>query len=390
VSNDSIPRFSISELNQAIANLLERGFAPRFLLDATVVKPQLKKGHLWMSLSDGSASIAAVIWASQLARISHRPNDGDGVVVVGKLNVWVARASLTVQVLDLRPSLSTVLRQFEQVSNRLQGEGLLDPSRKRPLPPLPRRVAVLTSVPSSALADLLRTAAERWPATDLLLVPIPVQGAVEARICQTLTELARRASDWGLDAVLVARGGGSREDLALFDSEAIARAVAACPLPVVSGIGHEDDTTVVDLVADHRAATPTAAMVALLPDRHSALAQQQQRRLHLSQQLVWRLRITRTQLNQRRTALEPLHPLRLLTRRREELQRWQHLLTLLSPQHWLERGFVLLRNRNDRLITAISEVELGEEVNLELADGKLSAQITGAAPRDATTQAQQH
>jgi exodeoxyribonuclease VII large subunit len=390
VSNDSIPRFSISELNQAIANLLERGFAPRFLLDATVVKPQLKKGHLWMSLSDGSASIAAVIWASQLARISHRPNDGDGVVVVGKLNVWVARASLTVQVLDLRPSLSTVLRQFEQVSNRLQGEGLLDPSRKRPLPPLPRRVAVLTSEPSSALADLLRTAAERWPATDLLLVPIPVQGAVEARICQTLTELARRASDWGLDAVLLARGGGSREDLALFDSEAIARAVAACPLPVVSGIGHEDDTTVVDLVADHRAATPTAAMVALLPDRHSALAQQQQRRLHLSQQLVWRLRITRTQLNQRRTELEPLHPLRLLTRRREELQRWQHLLTLLSPQHWLERGFVLLRNRNDRLITTISEVELGEEVNLELADGKLSAQITGAAPRDATTQAQQH
>ncbi len=246
----SIPRYSVAELNQAIGSLLERGFAPRFVVEASVSRPQLKKGHLWMTLSDGSASISAVVWASQLAKLDHLPEDGDGVVVVAKLNFWAARASLTLQVLDLRPTLSTVLRQFEQVRQKLEPEGLLNAERKRPLPVAPHHIALLTSVPSSALADMLRTAAERWPAATVLLVPIPVQGAVEAQISAALTALGERANLLGLDALVLARGGGSREDLAVFDTEAVARAVAACPIPVVSGLGHEDDTTVVDLVAD--------------------------------------------------------------------------------------------------------------------------------------------
>ena len=114
-----LPAYSVSELNEAIGVLLERGFAPRFLVDGAVVKPVLKKGHLWFSLSDGDASIQAVAWASTVARLSFRPNDGDGVRVVGKLNFWGARASLSVQALDIRPSLSTVLRRFEQVKQQL-------------------------------------------------------------------------------------------------------------------------------------------------------------------------------------------------------------------------------------------------------------------------------
>mgnify|MGYP001957416961 FL=1 len=129
-----LPAYSVSELNEAIGVLLERGFAPRFLVDGAVVKPVLKKGHLWFSLSDGDASIQAVAWASTVARLSFRPNDGDGVRVVGKLNFWGARASLSVQALDIRPSLSTVLRRFEQVKQQLESEGLLDPALRRPLP----------------------------------------------------------------------------------------------------------------------------------------------------------------------------------------------------------------------------------------------------------------
>ena len=166
-----MPRYDVTALNQSIANLLERGFAPRFLLDATVSRPQLKKGHLWLSLVDQQSSINAVIWASQIAKLSYLPQDGDGVVVVGKLNFWANRANLSVQILDVRPSLSSVLRQFEQVKERLEPEGLFEPSRKRALPAAARGVALLTSVPSSALADMLRTAAERWPSTRLLVVP---------------------------------------------------------------------------------------------------------------------------------------------------------------------------------------------------------------------------
>ena len=122
-SDTGLPRYSVAELNQAIGSLLERGFAPRFLLDATVSRPQLKKGHLWLTLVDGDASISAVVWASQLSKLNHQPQEGDGVVVVGKLNFWASRASLSVQVLDLRPSLSSVLRRFEQVRQRLEPEG---------------------------------------------------------------------------------------------------------------------------------------------------------------------------------------------------------------------------------------------------------------------------
>jgi len=381
VSSSGIPRYSVAGLNQAIGNLLERGFAPRFVLDATVVKPQLKKGHLWMTLSDGEASIAAVVWASQLPKLSHQPEDGAGVVVVGKLNFWVNRASLTVQVLDLRPSLSTVLRQFERVSRQLDAEGLLAPERKRPLPRVPGRIAVLTSVPSSALADLLRTAGERWPAARLLLVPIPVQGPVESEICAALQTIAERALRWQLDAMVLARGGGSREDLAVFDSERVARAVADCPVPVVSGLGHEDDTTVVDLVADHRAATPTAAMVALLPDRLSAIETLQRKRRRLGEQVRWRLSQERTRLEHWRLRLAPLHPRALVQSRRRDLAHRRQLLAALSPQHWLERGYVLMRNRQGELISRVQQVDAGETVQVQLADGTLQARVTATDRR---------
>ena len=187
----------MSELNEAIGLLLDRGFAPRFLLDATVSRPQLRKGHLWLSLNDGRSSIGGVIWASQLRKLSFVPEEGDGVVVVGKLNFWATRGNLSVQILDVRPSLTSVLRQFERVRTLLAPEGLFDPARKRPLPPWPQRVALLTSVPSSALADMLRTARDRWPLTDLLVVPIPVQGSVEAQILAALEALDHRAEETG-------------------------------------------------------------------------------------------------------------------------------------------------------------------------------------------------
>ena len=148
MSANRIPTFSVAELNSAIGNLLERGFAPRFLVEATVSRPQLKKGHLWMSLGDGDASISAVVWASQLRQLRYRPEDGDGVTVVGKLNFWAARASLTVQVLDIRPSLTTVLREFERVRRLLEEEAVIHSARRRPLPHRPQTIAVLTSVPS--------------------------------------------------------------------------------------------------------------------------------------------------------------------------------------------------------------------------------------------------
>ena len=370
-----LPRYDVAELNQAIGTLLERGFAPRFLVEATVSRPQLRKGHLWLTLTDGDASIGAVIWASQLRQLAFVPEEGDGVVVVGRLNFWTARANLSVQVLDLRPSLGAVLRQFERVHAMLEPEGLFDPSRKRPIPHFPGRIALLTSVPSSALADMLRTAQERWPSTSLLVVPIPVQGAVEERIRAAVEQLGERSGSLGLEALVLARGGGSREDLSVFDGEALARSLAACPIPVVCGLGHEDDTTIADLVADYRAATPTAALVALLPDRRSAALNLGQARRHLHQMLELRLQALRDSLQSQRERLERCHPSPWIAHQRSALEHQRRLLAALSPHHLLERGFALVRKAEGSVVRSIQQVGLEDVLWIDLADGSIQARI---------------
>lgn len=375
-----LPHYSVSELNQAIGSLLERGFAPRFLLDATVSRPQLKKGHLWLNLGDGQATIQGVVWASQLNRLSHQPEDGDGVIVVGKLNFWAARASLCVQVLDLRPSLSAVLRRFEQVRQTLEPEGLFDPARHRPLPTMPAAVALLTSRPSSALADMLRTAAERWPATRMHVVPIPVQGNVEAHIRQRLAQVIAAAGALGLEAVVLARGGGSREDLAVFDGEALARDLAACPLPVITGLGHEDDTTIADLVADYRAATPTGAIVALLPDRLTLAQDLAQVRLRLRQSVQHRLQSARLRLQSQQQQLQRLHPQQLVAGWRQQLALRRELLEALSPQRLLRRGFALVRQSDGQLLRSVQAVRSGDRLELELADGRVDTMVEASRP----------
>jgi len=376
LSADRIPTFSVAELNSAIGNLLERGFAPRFLVEATVSRPQLKKGHLWMSLGDGDASISAVVWASQLRQLRYRPEDGDGVTVVGKLNFWAARASLTVQVLDIRPSLTTVLREFERVRRLLEEEKVIHPARRRLLPHRPQTIAVLTSVPSSALADMLRTARERWPMTRLLVVPIPVQGAVEERIRSVLNRLAEQADALALEALVLARGGGSREDLSVFDNEGLCRDLARFPVPVVTGLGHEDDLTVADLVADHRAATPTAAIVALLPDQQAAVQELKQRQQRLRDWAGTRLIREQQRLLERRSALEQAAPLLRIERLRQILEQKRTLLQALSPERWLQRGLAMVRDpASGQAIVSSQEVQSGDRLELQLKDGVLQTRV---------------
>ncbi len=385
---DAPPTYSVRELNTAIGSLLERGFAPRFLVQATASRPQVKKGHLWLTLTDGEASITAVAWASKLKQLDYVPADGEGVTVVGKLNFWAARATLAVQVLDLRPSLNTVLRRFEAVRALLEAEGVIDPLKRRPLPTSPRRVAVLTSVPSSALADMLRTARERWPLSGLMVVPIPVQGDVGDRICSVLQQLREAPEHLQADALVLARGGGSREDLMVFDDEQLCRALASFPVPVITGIGHEDDLTVADLVADHRAATPTAAIVSLLPSRETALLQLQERQRRLDSQRQWWLERKRQVLCERRQRWQLLQPQMLVQQRRNQLLQRQQLLQALSPQRWLARGFAILESTEGTVFRSVREVKEGSDLVVRLNDGTVDVKaqsINPASPQQPVT-----
>ncbi len=376
LTTEAIKTYSVSELVVAIGNLLERGFAPRFLVEASISKAQLKKGHLWMTLSDGKASITAVVWASRLKQIAYIPKEDDGVIVVGKINFWAARASLAVQVLDMRPKRSTVLRQFEQVRSELLDEGIIDEANKRLLPPYPNSVAILTSSPSSALADVLRTSKELWPLTKLIIVPIPVQGNVAIKIERCLHYLAQKHKELGFEAIVLARGGGSREDLMVFDNKSLCLKLSKFPLPVVTGIGHEDDLTVADLVADYRAATPTAAILALLPSRKAALSQLKERKKRLADHSKWLVRKERKQLSERKSKLKEASPILLIANQRHSLQKKHDFLKALSPTLWLKRGFVILKNQKGICITSIKDVSISEIINAELIDGEIEAKAT--------------
>ena len=372
---NAIPSYSVKELNSAVGSLLERGFAPRFLVQGTASRPQVKKGHLWMNLTDGEATITVVCWASRLNQLDYVPADGDGITVVGKLNFWAARASLAVQAIDVRPSLSTVERRFEAVKALLTSEGLIDPAARKRLPLIPNRIALLTSVPSSALADMLRTASERWPLAELLVVPIPVQGAVAPQICAVLEQLNQAYPRLKLDALVLARGGGSREDLMVFDDEQVCRAIAAFCCPVVTGLGHEDDLTVADLVADHRAATPTAAIVSLFPSRVSALQTVRQQRLQLMQQQQWRFKRERERLQQRHQLLHSVHPLTVLQRSRQQLHQRQQLLKALSPDRWLTRGFAKVMKRDGTVLESVSEANPNDDLVIHVRDGQIGVTV---------------
>ena len=372
---NAIPSYSVKELNSAVGSLLERGFAPRFLVQGTASRPQVKKGHLWMNLTDGEATITVVCWASRLNQLDYVPADGDGITVVGKLNFWAARASLAVQAIDIRPSLSTVERRFEAVKALLASEGLIDPAARRHLPLVPTRIALLTSVPSSALADMLRTARERWPLAELLVVPIPVQGSVAPQICAVLEQLNQAQPQLKLDALVLARGGGSREDLMVFDDEKVCRAIATFCCPVVTGLGHEDDLTVADLVADHRAATPTAAIVSLFPSRDSALQTVRQQRLQLLQHQQWRFKRERERLEQRHQRLHSVQPQTVLQRSRLQLHQRQQLLKALSPDRWLNRGFAKVMQRNGTVLESVNDANPSEDLVIQLRDGQIDVTV---------------
>ena len=372
-TKDSLTTYSVKELNESIGLLLNRGFAPKFILKATVSKSQIKKGHLWLTLTDGKASVDGVAWSSTIKSLKFLPKEDDGVVIVGKLNFWESQARISVQVFDIKASKSTVLKKFEIVKSKLLKEGLVDDSLRKKLPKYPHSIGILTSVPSSALADMLRTAKERWPLTKIYIIPIPVQGNNETEVIKILSKL--RLNTLALNAIIIARGGGNREDLMLFDNEIIAREIATFPIPVITGIGHEDDLTVSDLVADHRSATPTAAVVDLLPSRQIEKNNFLQKKKILNDYLRLFFHKKRNFLDTERSIFQSHSPQLLIKNQRIKLKYILKLLDALSPQKLLKRGFALITDDEGNSIYSIKSVKEKDKLFVQLFDGKITAKV---------------
>ena len=260
---------SVSELNLIISEAIRREPRTRSVLvrgEVSSFRNQIASGHWYFSLKDAQASITCAMFRNANLRAQIRPKDGDQVLAEGYIDFYAPQGKVQLIVTGLRPAgLGDMYIRLEELKRKLAAEGLFDPSRKRLLPMKPRKVAVVTSRSGAALHDILNVSALRSPEIPIVLVPVTVQGAGAGK---EIAEGIRQANRTDAEVIIVARGGGSAEDLWCFNDEEVARAVAASEKPVVSGVGHEIDTSLCDLAADVRASTPSNAAEIVFPGRN--------------------------------------------------------------------------------------------------------------------------
>jgi exodeoxyribonuclease VII large subunit len=257
--------YSVSRLNREVRVLLERGFGSLWLEAEISNFARPSSGHWYFSLKDASAQVRCCMFRQRNMLLGFAPRDGQKVLVRARIGLYEPRGEYQLVIDHMEDAgLGALKRQFDELAAKLAAEGLFAPERKRPLPALPKRIGVITSPSGAAIHDILHVLARRFAAIPVLLYPVAVQGAAAAAEIVAALNLAGRRAE--CDVLILARGGGSLEDLWAFNDEALARAIAACPIPVVSGIGHEIDFTIADFAADVRAATPSAAAEIVAPD----------------------------------------------------------------------------------------------------------------------------
>jgi exodeoxyribonuclease VII large subunit len=365
---------TVSELTAQVKATLERGFSDVALRGEVSNLARPRSGHVYLCLKDDTAQLRAVLWKSDAQRLVFELEDGLAVRVWGRLTVYAPRGEYQLTIRQIEPEgVGALELAFRQTVERLRAEGLFDPTHKKPLPRFPRRIVVVTSPTGAAVRDLLQVTGRRWPATEILVAATLVQGPGAAEQIAAAVALANRVR--GADLIILARGGGSLEDLWPFNEEVVARAIFASRLPVVSAVGHETDVTIADFVADFRALTPSEAGERCVPDLRE-VAQHLDR---LSDRLA---RAGRGRIDQARDRLQRLTERatralrRLLDDRRHRLARLAGHLEALSPLGVLARGYSLtLKDDGTTLVRSAGDVAPGELIQTRLAAGQLVSRI---------------
>lgn len=314
--------FTVSELNRTVRDLLETGLGAIWIEGelSNVARPA--SGHIYFSLKDRDAQVRCAMFRNRNRLLDFTPEAGEQVRLRARVSVYEARGEYQLIIEQMEPAGAGALaRAFEELKKRLAAEGLFADERKREPPVLPRRIGVITSATGAAIRDVLHVLARRFPAIPVVLYPVAVQGAEAPRAIAAMLERAGARAE--CDVLLLVRGGGSLEDLQAFNDEGVARAIVACPIPVITGVGHEVDVTIADFAADRRAPTPSAAAELAVPD--AADLQRRARALHrrLATALLRRLRHageSMTALERRLRLQHPQRRLQQLQQRRDELE----------------------------------------------------------------------
>lgn len=365
---------TVSEVNAAARELLEESFPPLWVAgEVADWRRASGSGHCYFSLRDEDASIDCVMWRRHARRLPAEPEGGMEVRVRGQISLYEARGAFQLVVRELEARGEGLWRiAFERLKRKLAAEGLLDDSRKRPLPRVPGRVAVVTSRSGAALRDVLSVLRRRAPWTDVLIADCRVQG--EGASDEVAAALRRVGRVGGVDVVILTRGGGSVEDLWAFNEEPVARAVADSPVPVVSAVGHEVDVTIADLVADVRAPTPSAAAELTVPDRASLRADLEELAGRLADGLRSRVEHGRERVGRTGERLVSAMD-RRLERSRSRWERLSGRLHALSPLAVLRRGYAVPTDARGRVLRRRRMYAEGEEFRLRVVDGRIRATV---------------
>jgi len=387
---------SPSQLNTLARGLLEDAF-PLVWVEgelSSVARPS--SGHLYFCLKDARAQVRCAMFRPKSTWLKFAPREGLRVLARGRLTLYEARGEYQLVLDHMEEAGEGALRRaFEELKARLQAEGLFDEARKRPLPAYVRRLAVLTSPTGAAVRDVLSVLGRRFALTEVDVLPVQVQGATAA--AQITAMLQRAAASGRYDVILLARGGGSLEDLWAFNDEWLARAIAASPVPVVSAVGHETDFSLSDFAADLRAPTPSAAAELLVPHaddlrrRLQSLSQRvsatQKVRLRQAAQradrAALRLQALRPQARLKLLAqrqAEALRRLRAARQRRHErdaarLRELARSLSAISPLATVARGYAILQHDDGRVVRAVGDVGRGDELNARVSDGQIRLKV---------------
>ena len=397
------PVFSVSQVNEYLKGLLERDE----LLRGVLVRGEVSNykcypsGHHYFSLKDAQGSIRCVMFRSDAVRLRFRPVNGMSVVAFGRVSVFPRDGRYQLYCSELIDDGQGALdRAFEELRRRLEQEGLFAPENKAKLPAFPGKIALVTSPAGAAVRDMIRILRTRWPMAEVLVVPVRVQGDGAAEEIAAAIHAVNNRND--IDLIITGRGGGSREDLWAFNEEPVARAVFISNIPVISAVGHEPDVSISDYVADLRASTPSNGAELAVPDQMEIRAHlgHLSRRLGAAQkgQLVSArrdldslrgsrvLQNMRVQVDDRRMHLDSLQRdmatalERIVTGRKTRFARLSAGLNAMSPLNVLGRGYAIAK-RECGTVTSISEISLGEELDLMISDGVLRCQVNSKEER---------
>lgn len=423
---------SVTELSQALKRHVESGFGQVRVRGEISGFKRAASGHLYLCLKDVDAVIDGVMWKGQAARIPFRAEDGLDVVATGRLTTYPGRSKyqLVIDSMELAGE-GALLALLEKTKARLAAEGLFDPARKRPLPSLPRIIGVVTSPTGAVIRDILHRLSDRFP-THVLVWPVLVQGQGAAdQVAQAIRGFDAIVPGGPVprpDLLIVARGGGSIEDLWSFNEEVVVRAAAACTIPLISAVGHETDTTLIDFASDRRAPTPTAAAEmavpvrselvatlgelgaraasgwaridslarerlesasARLPGLDRLVAPQRQRLDDLADRLPAALRLAVAQDRQRLTqvaaALRPALVSQRIDNARERIESLWRLADSLDPRRMLERGYAMVTSAAGDVVTSATAARAAGRLSLAFADGEVPVAVDGAPPPPAST-----